>query len=334
MDIPRPKKTAPAAVPSKWQHFVWALGPLSIVALTGCIALAGILLIPPREFPVNELVIVPEDASSVAIGSALKEAHAVNSSFLFQVLTRVTGQHRTLESGMYVFDRPMGLAEVAWRISHGRHGISAVRVTLTEGMTVDDMARTLDAAVAGFDTDTFRSLASTSEGYLFPDTYFIYPGTTADKVFLQLRERFDERIATLAGGIEEFGEPLGDIVTMASILEREAQSKEDMQMVAGILWKRLADDMPLQVDAAFGYARGRNGYTPTAEDLDSDSPYNTYRNKGLPPTPIANPGMNALEAAITPADNPYYYYLTGNDGRMYYARTFEGHKDNKAKYLK
>jgi UPF0755 protein len=120
---------------------------------------------------------------------------------------------------------------------------------------------------------------------------------------------------------------------MASILEREANNPEDMRIVAGILWNRLDIDMPLQVDAVFGYIRQENGYTPTAEDLQLDSPYNTYRNRGLPPTPISNPGLDALLAAVQPEETPYLYYLTGRDGKMYYGRTFEDHKRNRALYL-
>jgi UPF0755 protein len=121
---------------------------------------------------------------------------------------------------------------------------------------------------------------------------------------------------------------------MASILEREAQSPDDMRIVSGILWHRIALGMPLQVDAAFGYAHGADGYAPTVHDLTTDSPYNTYLRKGLPPTPIANPGLAALQAAVTPTSTPYLYYLTGSDGQMHYAVTFDQHKKNTAQYLK
>ncbi len=120
----------------------------------------------------------------------------------------------------------------------------------------------------------------------------------------------------------------------ASILEREAKLPADKRIVAGILYNRLKLGMALQVDAAFGYVHGIDGYTPTAADLASNSPYNTYRFPGLPPTPISNPGLDSLLAAVTPTKTNYLYYITGTDGTMHYATTFAQHKANIVKYLK
>lgn len=332
MQIPPAIKAAAAVLRREvlrhWQLYAVALVLVSILAYA-----TYVLVIPVAGFPRQELVILPADASSDAIGSLLVQEGIIRSPFYFKLLTRLTGEDRTLESGAYVFNRPAGLAEVAWRISHGAHGIQAVRVTLTEGMTVNDMNRAFTAAVPGFDAEGFNELASSSEGFLFPDTYFVFPGTPVEAVYLQLTERFVEQIASIQTEIDAFGKPLRDIVIMASILEREAQSPEDMQMVSGILWNRIRLGMPLQVDAVFGYIHDANGYTPTAQDLQSDSPYNTYRKTGLPPTPIANAGMNALRAAVTPTKTDNLYYLTGKDGKMHYAKTFEQHKANRLQYL-
>ena len=120
---------------------------------------------------------------------------------------------------------------------------------------------------------------------------------------------------------------------MASLIEKEADTAEDRRIVSGILWNRIDADMPLQVDAVFGYILDRSGYAPTGSDLEIDSPYNTYENRGLPPGPIANPGLDALTAALHPAATEYFYYLTGRDGLMYYAETFEEHKRNRELYL-
>jgi UPF0755 protein len=195
------------------------------------------------------------------------------------------------------------------------------------------MAQTIASAVPGFSATAFLRAASTSEGYLFPDTYFILPGTTPTDLVIQLRTTFAKKITLLQPQINSFSKPLADDVIMASILEREAKGMDDKRMVAGILYNRLQLGMPLQVDAAFGYAHGQDGYTPTAQDLTGDSPYNTYRLKGLTPTPIANPGLESLTAAVTPTKTDDLYYLTGKDGKMHYAKTFEQHKANIAKYL-
>lgn len=316
------------ATPARWGYAIMAVLLLILVLIP-----VYVLFTPASGFPKGELISIPADSASASIAEQLEAVHVVRSAFQLRVLARLTGQDRALQSGIYVFDHPLGLVGVMGRLAAGEHGIDEARVTLTEGMTNSDMALTIAAQVPGFDSDAFLRDASTSEGYLFPDTYFILPGTTPEDMLLRLRERFDMKIATIQEEIDAFGKPLRDDVIIASILEREAQSPEDKRIIAGILYNRLKLGMPLQVDAAFGYAHNKNGYTPTAADLASDSPYNTYRFKGLPPTPISNPGIDSLEAAVTPTKNSHLYYLTGRDGQMHYADTFEQHKANRAKYL-
>ena len=120
---------------------------------------------------------------------------------------------------------------------------------------------------------------------------------------------------------------------MASILQKEVRQPDTMKMVSGILWKRLSIGMALQVDAVFGYIFNKPTYSPSLDDLAVDSLYNTYKYRGLPPGPISNPGLDAIEAALTPTPSKYLYYLTGKDGTMHYATTFEQHIDNR-KYLR
>lgn len=291
------------------------------------------LLLPTQNFPSGHLIEIPEDASVAEMGAILKGRGAIRSALSFKAYARLTFQDRSLEPGPYVFDRPVGLLEIVHRMSNGRHGIEPVRVTLTEGMTVKDMGKALKLAMPDFNAEAFEELASTSEGYLFPDTYFFIPGTEPEEVMKRLRERFDEQIQIISEEILASDRSMGEVVTMASLIEREAQSEEDMRTVSGILWKRLDSGMLLQVDAAFGYMHGENGHTPTAQDLETDSPYNTYMYGGLPPTPIANPGLTALRAAAVPLTSPYFYYLTGRDGLMYYGKTFAEHMRNKELYL-
>ncbi|MDB5237271.1 MAG: Endolytic murein transglycosylase [Parcubacteria group bacterium] len=293
-----------------------------------------ILFTPATGFPSKEMISIPADSSSDDIALQLARQHLVRSAFELKALARLTGQDRALQSGIYVFSTPVGLAQVLSRLAKGDHGIAEARVTLTEGMTARNMAQAIAAQIPGFDTQAFLNAASTSEGYLFPDTYFILPGTSASDIEQRLRAQFDTKIATIQPQIRAFGAVLRDDVIIASILEREAKDPKDMRMVAGILYNRLKIGMPLQVDAAFGYAHGADGYIPTAADIAGNSPYNTYRFKGLPPTPIANPGLDALLAAVTPTKSSYIYYITGTDGTMHYAKTFEQHKANIAKYLK
>lgn len=121
---------------------------------------------------------------------------------------------------------------------------------------------------------------------------------------------------------------------MASILEGEARGREEMEIIAGILWRRIEIGMPLQVDTTFLYVNGKNTFTLTQADLKIDSPYNTYLYRGLPPTPISNPGLTAIRAALNPQPTPYLYFLTGRDGLMYYSRTHDEHVQKKTRYLR
>ena len=303
-------------------------------ALLLCAIIGLWLISAPRNFPRNSLITIPEGSSAHSFASTLADEHYIRSEFLFRVFARLTGFDHRLDTGSYAFTRPASLPVVLWRMEKGEHGIAPIRITITEGMTRFDIAQTLETGVPGFDSETFLTESSTSEGYLFPETYFFLPGDTSKAIVARLTAQFASSTAEIAPTLNASTHSLSDIVIMASILEREAKTPEEMRVVAGILWNRIKNGMPLQVDAAFGYARKENGYTPTAADLTSDSPYNTYTHYGLPPTAISNPGLAALTAAADPAPTSYVYYLTGTDGQMHYAKTFEQHKANKAKYLK
>lgn len=307
-----------------------------VAVACACIVLLGIVLyfiLPPTNFPTNSMVMLPEGASAPVIAQTLVREHVIDHPDIFLVLARVTHLDTSLTGGAYVFPRPINLLNVLVRVGNGEHGITQARITFTEGMTVKDMTEVLSKNLSGFDAKKFMNIASTSEGYLFPDTYFVLPNTSKQDLIQRFKSQFDRAFEGITPEGQAKKSSEREIVILASILEREARGEEDMKMVSGILYNRLTLGMPLQVDAVFGYIHGKNGYTPTRTDLESDSPYNTYRNKGLPPTPIDNPGLEALTAAAQPTKNPYLYYLTGRDGAMHYAKTFEEHKRNRTLYL-
>ena len=134
--------------------------------------------------------------------------------------------------------------------------------------------------------------------------------------------------------VELGGKSLEEIIIMASIIEKEASGDDDRKLISGILWKRQSIGMALQVDATFKYILGKESRDLTVADLKVDSPFNTYTNKGLPPSPICNPGLKSIMAALEPETSPYIYYLHSSDGNVYFAKNFEEHKKNKANYLK
>lgn len=191
-----------------------------------------------------------------------------------------------------------------WYFTHERTPYPAaeiVRVTIPEGYNAQQIGSALEK-LGMFPAEDFVKFAEAEEGFLFPDTYEFYKNTTPERVALKMKENFEKK----AGLVER------DIVIMASILEEEAASVKDWKLISGILWKRLANNFPLQVDAVPG----------------------TYLYLGLSPAPISNPGLEAIEAALHPTPSPYWYYLSDRQGNIHYAKTFEEHKLNKEKYLR
>ena len=179
--------------------------------------------------------------------------------------------------------------------------VKLVRVTVPEGFNIRQIAERLEEA-GFFPAEEFIKLAQNEGGYLFPDTYEFYGHARPEEVILRMKENF----------LKKAGEVSPDAVIMASLLEEEAAQTEDRKIISGILWKRLGAEFPLQVDAEPG----------------------TYEYLGFPPSPITNPGLDAIDAALHPASSPYWYYLSDKEGNTHYAKTFEEHKANRLKYLK
>ena len=195
------------------------------------------------------------------------------------------------------------------------------------------MSVVLSEEIHGFDAEEFVNIAKDKEGFLFPDTYFFLPNIEPSQVVRETQDVFTEKLLGLKDKLENSGKTLEDIVIMASIIEKEAITLEDKKLVSGILWTRIEIGMALQVDAPFIYERNRNTFQLTTEELREDSPYNTYTNRGLTPTAIANPGLDSIIAALEPTESEYLFYLSDMDGNIHYAETFNGHKINKAKYI-
>lgn len=304
-----------------------------ILALLVPIATLAIHILPPASFPSGATIEIPKGASFEETAAILTEEQIISSPLLLKVFLRVSGNDRGIQAGSYYFPHAENLFSIAYRLTHGISGIPMVKVTFPEGTTIREMADILRAAIPQFDATAFGELAKGEEGLLFPDTYSFPENVTPEFVHETLRYTYERRIAAIGPELADSGRTEEEIVTMASLLEKEAKSLEDRRVVAGILWSRIKLGMPLQVDAVFGYIKGIDTYHPSGTDLDIDSPYNTYLHRGLPPGPIANPGVDSLRAALHPIETDYLYYLSGTDGVMHYAKTFEEHKRNKELYL-
>lgn len=315
---------------------------ISILILVLSTAVLSFYLLPSADFPAGKIITVKKGASLSATATLFEEEHLIRSQAVFQLCIALTGGDRKVASGDYYFKEPIGSCSLASRLTSGKSGIPQFRAVITEGMTNRDIADLLTPKdtsdplvpnLAKFDPRFFMDHAHSNEGFLFPDTYFFASNATAQTVETTLRNNFDKKIEPFSRAIEESGHSLRDVVVMASIIEKEARTPEDMALVSGILWKRIKLGMPLQVDATFFYLLGKQSSELTESDLATKSAYNTYKNKGLPAGPIGNPGLTAIKSAIDPKESPYLYYLSGGDGVMHYAKTFDEHKVNKVKYL-
>lgn len=245
------------------------------------------------------------------VAKKLEDKNIVRSAKLLQSFVSFLDGDGKIKTGDYYFDKPMWLPGVAYRIARGVHNVDAIRVTFPEGSDNTEIAKILNKKLPAMDVEKFALEIDNLQGELFPDTYFFYPLTTFDEVASILKDTFNQKTQELlAKGYKDYTKQ--EILVMASIIEKEANGKEDRNIISGILWKRLEKGMLLQVDVA-----------PV-----------TYKVKGLPDKPITNSGIASIEAAINPEESKYLFYLHDKNGTIHLAETFAGHKSNINKYLR
>ncbi len=264
---------------------------------------------PPRAFPLQTTIEIPKGTTLYKSAETLEQKAIVKSSFWFKFFVRMFGGSGNVIAGDYFFDRPQDVIDIAWRITHGDYHLVQLRTTIPEGSTNFQIAEILKSQYSFFDSKHF--LQNAEQGKMFPDTYFFLPNSTSSEIIERIKQNFDAKIKTIESDIASSTHSFDDILIMASLLEEEAKTGEDRKIVAGILWKRLKIGMPLQVDVAM----------------------ETYDRKGLPLTPITNPGLEAIKDALYPTETKYLYYLSDKSGKIYYAEDFEGHQRNRALYL-
>lgn len=283
--------------------YIFLLGMVLLVS-------AAKVFTPPKEFPTGNIITVEEGSGLHTLTMNLKEHKVIRSPFWFRAFAIMLGGERDMKAGEYYLEKPQGPFVLAWRILHGKYDIESLKITVPEGFTVEKISKLFDDRFPHFDNQYFESVAP--EGYLFPDTYFVPVTATASSTIKIMRDNFIRKIFTVMPDIEKSGKTTEEIIVMASLIEGETNTQEDREIVSGILWKRLKIGMPLQVDVEM----------------------KTYEFPGLPKEPINNPGLNSIKAAIHPTTTPYLYYLTGDDGKMYYSKTFDEHVEKKLKYIR
>ena len=288
---------------------------------------------PPQDFPSGQTVHIPKNISLSEISNLIWSKHVIASPFLFESIIFALYGQRNVVAGDYLFSKPANVWAIASRMARGEQGLPRIKITIPEGSTVRDIAWILLKNIPGFDAPYFTKVAEKSEGYLFPDTYFFYQNSTPDEILDSLKKEFKNKIKGFSSSISLSGRKMEDIVTMASIIEKEAVNSIDRAIIAGILWKRLDTGMPLQVDPPLAYITSNTTGYISIKDTQIDSPYNTYKYKGLPKGPISNPGLDSLKAVLNPTPTKYFYYLSDKDGIMHYAIDHKGHVANRGKYL-
>ncbi|MBL7045107.1 MAG: endolytic transglycosylase MltG [Parcubacteria group bacterium] len=287
----------------------------------------------PAEFPTESTITIEKGSTLSNVANQLKEQNIVRSSLWLRNLAIIFNGEKGVLSGDYFFDKKESIWSVAKRITTGDFDLNLIEVVIPEGATNYEIGRILEAKSDSFDREEFMVLVDGKEGYLFPDTYLFLPNVKAKEVARELNNNFIEKIAEIDEEIRASGIPIDKIIKMASILEKEARTTETRRTISGILWERIKIGMALQVDAVFTYANGKNSFTLSTADLREDHPYNTYTNKGLPPTPIANPGLDSILATINPIKSDYLFFLSDMDGEMHYSVTFKEHVRKKNIYL-
>lgn len=277
-----------------------------------------------------------------SIGKRLHEKGLIRSVPVFKFMVMKDEIATKIQAGSFSLSQNMDVSEIAKALTSGRQDIW---VTILEGWRREEIAdgieRTFIENGATFDQSIFLKATQGKEGKLFPDTYLFPLETSEETVASIIENTLNQKItAKMKADYENQGKNENQILTMASLIEREAKTSQSRKIVSGILWKRIENEWPLQVDATLQYAKGydqieKNWWkSPLGADKEINSPYNTYKNQGLPPAPICSPSLDSIMAAIYPTPSENWFYITDNQGEMHYAQSLEEHNQNVETYLR
>jgi len=277
---------------------------------------------------------IPKGYSLVQTAEVLQQEGVIKNALSLRILGRMSDVN--VKAGSYLFQPGINtILGIKQRLVDANYGNVYLSITLQEGMSLIQMREVFKSSdLTNFDAELFDELTLGEEGYLFPDTYSFLPKTSTEDIVDLMKATFSKKIKILQGDINASGRSLEDLVIMASLIEKESgRSLVEKKTVSGILWKRIAKGMLLQIDAPFLYVQGKTSAQLSISDLRTDGPYNTYTRKGLTPGAIGNPGLASLKAALFPTSSLYFFYLHDNNGGIHYGVTHEDHIRNKQRYL-
>jgi len=307
-----------------------------LILLVLIVAMLLLLICLPKDFSAQEETFfsIQKGKGSKDIAINLKEQGLIRWVLPFRIYVLVRGISSDLQAGVYQVSSAMNIPQMAGKFVRGE--VAQEKITITEGWNLRDIAWYFEQK-GMFQAEELFELnggwAGNLEGYLFPDTYQVNRGESLEEIVVRFQDNFEQKLAPYLSEISQAGKTLAEIIIMASLIEKEVQTKEDKEIVAGILWKRLRASIPLQVDATITYITGEKSIKVSKEDTQIDSPYNTYLYYGLPAGPICNPGLESIETALNPVGSSYWYYLSTPEGETIFSKTLEEHNIAKAKYL-
>jgi len=300
-----------------------------------------------------ELFKINKEDNFSQVAENLYDEGFIHSPANFKMYFYLFHKNRALKPGDYLLQKSMSLREVGNMLAYGQ--ISREReIKIIEGWTItqiDDYLAGEGIITAGeFKTEATNAAkykekyateypflknvwGKTLEGFLFPDTYRVYIDSTSEEIVVKMLDNFAAKTTTIMPELKKQDKNLYEIITLASVVEKEVNTPVDRRLVADIFSRRLSIGMPLQSDATVNYVTGKGALQPSADDISVASPYNTYTHRGLPPGPICSPGLDSIEAVVGPKANDYWYFLTTPDEQVIYSRTYSEHIANKQKYL-
>ncbi len=263
--------------------------------------------------------IVKSGQSTRQIAENLEKEGIITSATVFTLYTRFKGE--LIQIGVYRLSQSQSMKEILEILASGK--ASEYLITIPEGWRITQIDKHL-ANKGVFNAGDLVKIASTDEGYLFPDTYRFLPKTQSSDIREEMLKNFTKKTSNL--------DITDEIVIIASIVEREAKFDEDRAKIAGVYLNRLEKGMKLEADPTIQYAKGNWNPIKISDYRNEISPYNTYINKGLPPGPICNPGLASIEAVLNPEKNGHLYFFHKDDGHAVYSRTLQEHEENLEKY--
>ncbi|MDI9447867.1 MAG: endolytic transglycosylase MltG [Bacillota bacterium] len=342
------KKWRWRAVKQPARHLNILLTVLGLACLGALYFLIALSPVTSKSKARDIVVVVPQQSTATQVGQILKDHELIHSPFVFVLYARWKNLDGSLKAGEYLLNNGLSTPEMLNELVEGR--LASETITIPEGFTMTQVAELLETkglaereeffAVAAREDFSYKFLEERPkgerrlEGYLFPDTYRVTRGDSVRFLIDNMLKRFDLEMEELdyPSRAEKAGLTLHEAVTIASLIEREAKIDEERPLISGVIHNRMEKSMLLQIDATVQYALGTNKAQIYYKDLEVDSPYNTYKNNGLPPGPIAMPGRSSLLAAVEPAETAYLYYVARPDGSHAFATNNTDHEANKERY--